>query len=243
MGTDSVFQRVSYSKKDIERDSAQDVLADGAMVKLAIDKVTYKTAPTAGQGPGEDMIQMVRCSVIDPKDGVTRLKRHSVFVRNVLPLINPDYEATHIPPEYSKGLWSQFLQAFIPERHKPEPTRKDGQLYFDGKKVDPSQTATINTDRSDKRLKEAVDLSQNEGRDLLRRTAFATIKHSPSKDGSGGLFVNANDLRAALRPNEVLTAKEKLVAKYIPGTAPVAEGSNGKNGEATEAAPRRRRRP
>ena len=245
---DNAFDRVSYNKKDIERDAAQETLADGAIVKIVIDKVDYKEAPTKGKGPGEDIIQLLHCSIVDPSDGQTRMKRHRLFVRNVLPIVHPDYADTHQPPDWANGLWSQTCQAFIPERHKPAPERRDGQVFFDGKKVDPKDVATSEMERSDKRLQEAVESAKTRGKDWLRRTAYATIKVSPNEQG--GFWVNANDLRANLRPAagdkpaEKLTDKKNLTMKVLPGQEigeKSANGTNGKNGHTEEPAKSSRR--
>lgn len=235
--SDNAFDRVSYNKKDIERDAAQETLADGAIVKIVVDKVDYKLAPTKGKGPGEDMVQLLHCSVVDPSDGQTRLKRHRLFVRNILPITNPEYADTHVPPEYSNGLWSQTCQAFIPERHKATPERKDGQVFFDGKKVEPTQVAAIEMERSDKRLQEAVESAKARGKDWLRRTAYATIKVSPNEQG--GFWVNANSLRAALRNDEKLTDKKNLTVKMLPGQNVDGSEKKATNGVAAEEAPKK----
>lgn len=249
----SSFDRVSYNKSDVERDAAQEVLADGAIVKFVIDKVDYKEKPTNGKGPGEDIVQMATAYVLDPRDGQTRMKRFRLFLNNTLPLKHPDYVETHEPPEWANGMWAQFLQGVVPERHKPEPERRDGQVFFDGKKVDGSKVAEINMERSDKRLQEAVELVKSRGKDLLRRTAYATIKHSAGKgDREGQLFVNLNDIRPALRAAkgdkkaEALTDFKALVTKVIPGQQKDGEAgsSNGSSGAAssTESATAKRRR-
>ena len=53
----------------------------------------------------------------------------------MLPLTNPDYADTHIPPNWAKGLWAQFCEGFIPERHTGGVERRDGQVYYNGKKI------------------------------------------------------------------------------------------------------------
>lgn len=247
----SSFDRVSYNKADVERDAAQEVLADGAIVKIVIDKVEYKEKPTNGKGPGEDIVQMCTAYVLDPKDGQTRMKRFRLFMNNTLPLKHPDYVETHEPPEWANGMWSQFLQGMVPERHKPEPERRDGKVFFDGKQIEPAKVPEINMERSDKRLQEAVELVKTRGKDLLRRTCYATIKHSFGKgEREGQLFVNANDLRPALRPAkgdkkaEVLTDSKALVVKVMPGTQKGEETakSNGAAAKDVEAPKSRRRR-
>lgn len=227
-------QRVSYNKADIERDASSEMLAPGAIVKIVIDKVEYKTEPTKGKGPGEDFVQMATCYVLDPRDEQSRLKRFRLNIRNTMPLKHPDYVDTHVPPDWANGLWSQFVQGFVPERCK-SIEYKDGMKYFDGKKVDPEDMAEIDLGRADARLTEAVELLKTEGKDLLRRTCYATIKHSPAKDGSGNVFVNADKLRTNLGATEKLTAYDDLVVKIIPGQATGEAKPNGTNGHAGAA--------
>lgn len=229
-----LFKRVKYNKADIERDASQDVLANGAIIKVVIDSVKYQLDPTRGKGPGEDFIQMCTIYPIDPRDGQSRLKRFRLGTWNVLPLVNPDYENTHVPPDWANGMWSQFCQAFIPERHKGAPQSQDGQMMFDGKKIDPSTVAQIEMERSDARLKEALELLQAEGKDLLRRTCYATVKHGFDKKGV--FRINADKLRAELGPNESLTDYKDLITKMVPGSATgeKKEAASNGNGAAPE---------
>lgn len=225
----AVIQRVSYNKQDIERDAAKAQLAAGAIVQIVIDKVEYSTVPTQGKGPGEDFVQAVVAYPIDPRDGQTRLRQHRLFIRNTLPLIHPDYADTHIPPNWARGLWAQFCLGFIPERHSAIEYR-DGQPYFGGKRVEREQLDDIELQRSEARLKEAVELLKTNGNDLLKRTAFTTIKHTVAKDGIG-TYVNTDRIRAALGPTEQLTLYDQLIIDQVPG-------QNAANGNGATAAPK-----
>lgn len=230
-----LFQRVSYNKTDIEKDASEEKLVAGAIVKIIIDNVEYKTEPTKGKGPGEDFVQLVTAYPLDPNNGAVRLKRFRLNIRNTMPVRHPDFLDTHVPPEWCNGLWSQFVHGFIPERHSGL-VWKDGKCSYNGKEIAKDQVNITKMEISESRLKEAVELLKTEGKDLYKRVCYATIKHTLSADGST-VYTNVDRLRAELAPTEQLTPLEKLTTRVVPGSegAVATEAAKAANGHTAKS--------
>ena len=226
--------RVSYDKSDIQREMAEEILADKAWVQVVIDRFKLSTQPTKGKGPGEDIVAQLMLGIVDPSDGVSRVKGKNIFHRLTLPIRNPEFMDTHEPPSWSKGFWAEFVQAAIPERHPKSPKVEKGQWKFKGKKVEKGDVDGIKEELSDARLKEAADVCGNLGEDWLRRTLFGQIKHSDSADGR--TFANLNNLCFELPENATLTPAKELTVhtgSYKPNEK-TAKG-NGARGRAKPA--------
>ena len=210
------MKRVSYNAKDIAAATAEEQLVDGSIVKVVIDNVecveSDKPPKNPKSGPGTDMMIKWRLSVLNPETG-QRIKRHTIFGTTYLPLRDPESDS-HLAPEWSHGLASQFVRAFLPDEID-SISWVDGKPYYQDNEIEQSEVAQIKTAIAENQFNIYVDLWNDGPTKLLHRTAYATLKHS---DFDGRTFVNADRLRAELGTNqdgttEELTPMSELIQK------------------------------
>lgn len=188
--TEDYFPQVSYDHTDIQREASEERWAE-IWVQVSVDEIRRKANEKTG-----NLSLSVRNS---PMDGDMR-SRPAIWVNVQLPLRNTDREG-HIPSQYAKGFFSQFVQAIDPEALEVAPVKRGGIWYYENEEIDGSDVPHINAARTDKILALATKVV-NDPSIWDDYTFFGKMKQN-------GDYDNLQNLCAELPDNAELASKDE----------------------------------
>jgi len=227
--------RVSYTKDDVKREAAEEVLTEGTYLWTPDDTKLFYRPTKHGKGPGNDLAISVKHTGLDPETQ-QRVNRVKAGQYMTLPLRDPDNPDTHEPPSWAKRVWWEYLSALNPSEFPAEPKKIKGVWQYQDEEIDPDTVDDLKEQGTDKIMEAAQQTWDTKGANLKGFMFYADA----IRDGD---FVNLKRCRPGLKDGEICIAREDMFSRNIKGTNGAAKPSKktSKKTAAKKSGGRRRR--